>query len=500
MSIQFTGLASGLDTQSIVSDLMRVEHMKVESVEKEKTRLEWTKDAWSDINTKLYSFHKEELFALKTNGSYSKKNATSSNESVISVSDATQATNGVHSIEILSMAKGSFLTGSQLADGVSKTTTMADLAGISADVTLNFKTNTADSFDVSNEITVSATDTIADVLAKIEELDIDLNAGFDDEFRTLFLSSTKTGADVQVSATGNGDAAANSVLTALGLTLTGNDAVGSAGASAQFTYNGTTFDSDDNEISINGLNFNINASSGTSDIVVSTNTDAIYDMVKSFIGKYNELIVEMSVKLQADPARGYDPLTSDEKQSMTDEEIELWENKIKSSLLRSDTTLNSVRTDLRSMLTVSQGFDTSSLDFSYISELGIVTGDYQEKGMLHIEGDADDPLYADKDNKLREAIESDLDGLTDFLTGLGQHIYDSMYDKMKSSTISSSLTFYNDKLMDDQMDDYDDEIARLEERLAAVESRYYKQFTAMEQAIQESNSTGNWLAQQLSAL
>jgi flagellar hook-associated protein 2 len=54
--------------------------------------------------------------------------------------------------------------------------------------------------------------------------------------------------------------------------------------------------------------------------------------------------------------------------------------------------------------------------------------------------------------------------------------------------------------MDTQVDDYDTKIADLEERLAAVEARYYKQFTAMEQAIQQSNSTGDWLTQQLASL
>ncbi len=54
--------------------------------------------------------------------------------------------------------------------------------------------------------------------------------------------------------------------------------------------------------------------------------------------------------------------------------------------------------------------------------------------------------------------------------------------------------------MDDKISRYDKSILRLEERLAAVEDRYYKQFTAMERAIQASNSTGDWLAQQLGSL
>lgn len=500
MGIQFTGLASGLDTQSIVADLMKVERTKVESIEKDKTRVEWTKSAWSELNTKMYSFYKGDLFSFKSYGSYNQKSITSSNESVVKINDGSKATNGVHTIDINSMAKGSFLTGSKLADDVTSSTTIGELAGISGSVTLNIKTNTSDVFDASNEITVSDTDTISDVLTKINDLGLDLNTSFDNTFKTMFLSSTETGQDVQLSMTGNGDPNANAVLTALGFTLAGDNAVGSTGSDASFDYNGTTFASASNEVTINGLNFDILAETGSSNIVVNTDTEAVYESIKSFINSYNELIVEMGIKLDADSARGYDPLTSDEKSAMTDDEIETWETKIKNSLLKNDTTLSSIRNEMRSILTVSSGLDTSDLSYNFLSELGIVTGNYTEKGMLHIEGDSDDPLYSTSDNKLKEALENDIEGVSEFFANLGQHLYDQMYERMKSTTLSSSLTFYNDKMMDTKMDDYDDDIARLEERLAAVEERYYKQFTAMEQAIQQSNSTGDWLAQQLSAL
>ena len=54
--------------------------------------------------------------------------------------------------------------------------------------------------------------------------------------------------------------------------------------------------------------------------------------------------------------------------------------------------------------------------------------------------------------------------------------------------------------MTQELGRYDERIDTLEERLLIVEERYYKQFTAMEQAMQQSNSTGSWLTQQLSSL
>ena len=226
----------------------------------------------------------------------------------------------------------------------------------------------------------------------------------------------------------------------------------------------------------------------------------LYDTVKTFITKYNELMMDMNEKVDADSTREYKPLTADEKASMTDDEIELWEGKIKNSLLRRDDTLTSIKNEIRSVLISSSGVTTTGMDYNYFSDIGIVTGSYTEKGLLHIEGDEDDSLYSLKDNRLRDAIENNPDGIMEFLSSIGQKLYDTMYERMKSNTLSSSLTLYNDKFLDSQISDYEEDMFNLEERLAKVEQRYYKQFTAMEQAIQQSNSTGDWLSQQLAGL
>lgn len=504
MAIQFTGMASGLDTNSIVNDLMKLEKTKVTAVRKEKTRLEMTKTAWSELNAKLYAFHKKELFAFKSEGTYNKKKVSSSNDGVISVSSSSQASNGVHSIEVTNMAKGSTVTGSKLADTVKKTTTAGTLGGFTGTATIRIKTGKNDSFGAGNEVTILDTDTIDEVIGKIKDLDLDINVNFDENYGTFFFSSKNSGKDVQLSITDNGNANGKSLLQGMGLTLTDNGGVGTVagndGEDASFKYNGATFTNATNNIAINGLNFNIKSSTGTAEIAVSTDTDAIYDSVKKFITKYNELLTEMTTKVQAKSARGYDPLTTDEKKAMSEEEIKLWDKKIKDSLLRNDNTLLGLKNQMRSTLSVSDGVDTSSLKYKFLSELGIVSGNYTENGILHIEGDADDALYAGRENRLRDAIENNLEGVTKFLTALGKEMYDNMYEGMASSSISSSLTFFNDKGMDTEMKNYDKKIAKLEARMKVVESRYYKQFTAMEKAIQQSNNTSNWLSQQLKSL
>lgn len=491
MGIQFSGLASGIDTDSIITELMSAERLKVEKVEKELVLSEWKEEVWEDMNSKLYSFYKGSLFDFKSQGTYSQKSVTSSNTSLISASATIGATRGSHTIDVTTMAKGSFLTGSELVD-VTLGSTAEDLFGLTGSDTGTLNIS-LDGGLTTSEITIEATDNMAEVIEKIEKLDLDLNISFDTNFNRLFISSTETGENIEIQLTGD-----ENILTGLGFAT--DNRTGTIGTDAVFDYNGTTLTSSSNEVVVNGLSFDILSEGDSATITVTQDTEAIYDAVKGFLEKYNELMMDMTEKIDADAVTDYEPLTADEKESMTDSEIELWETTIKESLLRRDDILTSVSYSLRNTLTSSSGVDTTGFTFKSLSALGIVTGGYEEKGLLHIEGDEDDSIYQDKTNKLMAAIKDDPDAVMELLTALGTAVYENMSEKMKSNTLSSALTFYNDKYITKEISDYEDDILDLEDRLAIVEERYRKQFTAMELAIQKANSTSEWLTQQLSSM
>jgi flagellar hook-associated protein 2 len=492
MGIQFSGLASGLDTTSIIRDLMKVERTRVETVEKEKVLAEWKKEAWTEMNAKLYSFYTKEAFDFKSSGTYLKKQLTSSNPSLVTMNASKEASGGTHAIEVTTMAKGSFLTGTELTN-VTSTSTAAEMFGITADGVISLS---LDGGITTTDVAIKTTDTMADITKNMKALGLDLNVSYDSNFKRMFLSSTKTGTGVNIQISGD-----EAILSGLGFgTAAAPNRTGSVGVDAAFKYNGTSLTSSTNVISVNGLSFNILGEGGSSTITVTQDTDAIYNTVKTFLNKYNELMAEMNTKIGADSTRTFKPLTTEEKSAMTDEDVTLWETKIKKSLLRRDDTLTSITSSLRGFLTGASGVDTSSFTYKSLSSLGIVTGNYTEKGLLHIEGDEDDSLYSVKTNKLRNAINDNPEAVQELMTAIGTKLYSDLNTRMKSSTLSSALTFYNDKSMTKTISAYDTKISDLEDRLAAVEARYYKQFTAMEQAIQRSNSTGDWLTQQLAGM
>lgn len=119
-----------------------------------------------------------------------------------------------------------------------------------------------------------------------------------------------------------------------------------------------------------------------------------------------------------------------------------------------------------------------------LSSLGIMTSkDYKEYGKLHIYGDEDDTTYADQADKLKKMLEEDPELATKIMTGITDKLYETMQKKMGTSSISSALTFYNDKQMEKDIKSYESSISKWEEKLKDIEDKYYKQFTAMEKAM-----------------
>ncbi|MBE5967374.1 MAG: hypothetical protein E7255_10520 [Lachnospiraceae bacterium] len=264
---------------------------------------------------------------------------------------------------------------------------------------------------------------------------------------------------------------------------------------SKITYNGVEYTNSSNVININGLELTLNGVSNgeTVHLNVSNNSQGVYDTIKKFISSYNDILKEMNDLYYADSTRGYDPLSDDEKAAMTDKQIEKWEDKIKDSILRRDSTLGSLLDAMKNAMLSSVEVDGSNYS---LSSFGILTSkSYSEKGLLHIHGNEDDPGYASMEDKLMKALEEDPDTVMEVMSQVSQKLYDTMHEKMKSiPNIRSAFTFYNDKEMAKQHTEYAKKIAKLEKKVIELESKYYKQFAAMESAMAKMQSQSNALA------
>lgn len=269
------------------------------------------------------------------------------------------------------------------------------------------------------------------------------------------------------------------------------------GEDSEIILNGARYTSSSNNYSINGLNINALAKTD-GDITISTTQDnqGIYDKVKEFLSQYNELINEMQSLYNADSAKGYEPLTEDQKDEMSDKEIEKWEDKIKDAILRRDSSLGTLINKMTSTMSKPiqiNGRGYSLSDFG-IQTLGFLNASKNEQYAYHIYGDEDDSTVSGREDKLMAMINSDPEAVTDFMRQLSANLYDAIGGEMKSSNLRSAYTAYNDKQMTKDYNSYTKSIKEWETKIAAMEDRYYKRFSAMESALAKMQSATSSLS------
>ena len=493
MTLRVTGLASGLDTESIISELVSVNSYKVASLQKAQTKLSWKTDAWKSMNTKVYGFYTSTLSDLRFSGSYSTRKTTVSDSSVATVTTSSKASNTVQSMRVDRMAKAGYLTGGQLDGSVKNDSKLSEinssLAGQNGKINLKIGNGEAIELDITGETTVQ------DIVNQLKEHG--LNANFDEKNQRMFISSAETGESYDFELEG-ADEVGKSALKAIKINM--NDADTEAkkidGQSARIYLNGAEFTSDTNTFEINGLTINVMQETGDKEVTLTTGVDTqgMYDTIKSFLSKYNELMQGMLEAYNADSSKGYEPLTSDEKMAMTETEIDDWEKKIKDSLLRRDETLGLTISSLNDIMNM--GIEMKDGSTMYLFDLGINTPGYfnaepNYRNSFHIDGDKEDTVSSRKEDKLMAAINEDPDRVASFFQELTQKMYTKLTDLMGSSDYSSAYTLYNDKQMKTDHTDYTSKIAKAEADLNAKMDKYYQKFAAMEAAMAKLQNQQN---------
>lgn len=371
--------------------------------------------------------------------------------------------------------------------------TSADISGSTKLADLGIKVGTTFSVN-GKDFVVDDKSTINDFTTAVSKMGV--SASFDASHGRFYLNASKTGAANDFNLTSSD----SSALEALGL---GSKAEKVDARDAIIYYNKVKYTSDSNTLTVNGLT--ITAKAKTDSVVnveVAADTDSAYNTVKKFVKAYNDLIDEMN-KYYNEKDAGYDALTEDERSKLSDTQIEKWEEKAKQGLLRRDSTLQTLLSGMRTTLNrgVQVTMEDGSTKTMTLASLGIVTGDYTENGKLHILGDEDDDQYSSETNTLKNLLESGSDivgqviGGSTNTSGVGTQMYDYLRKSMtRIEGVRSTQTFYNDKTLDSEIDDYDDDIDKWDEKLQNLEDKYYDQFSKMESAMAKLQSQQSYLS------
>lgn len=683
MAMRVTGMMSGLDTESIIQELVAARKTKVDTLTKEQTKLQWKQDAWKELNSKIRKLFDGSLNNLQYQSSFMKKTTSVSNSNLVSVITDSDAMDSVQTLEISKLAKAGYLTGAKMSatDGKSlssgsKLVDRLDIqAGSKFEITVGGKTTDIEidenttisslvsklqsagvkaSFDATNQrlfigaegtgkdkdFTITASNdngtdalselgiliydnstkaayqkyadmagdsdlkdaaikereaellksytaekkSIEDAIKSLEEKQTKLVDAYNEEYGkdssvniedtdqrkdrkaalnteienltkelesdtlspeekaekeaalnkakgelsyiegydTNLTSLTEKNDRLNVLKTDylNEDGTAKAKITEEATayidekiskavdvinnfsTLKGSDsgeaetkAARVIGQNAEILLNGALFTSDSNTIKVNGLTITCKGETNGETISMTTENDVsgIYDMVKGFIKEYSELINEMDKLYNAESSKGYEPLTDEEKDAMSETEVEKWETKIKDALLRRDSTVSSVSSAMKEIM--ASGFTVGGKTM-YLSDFGIETLGYfnaadNEKNAYHINGDEDDESVKSKTNDLKAMISSDPNTVVDFFNQLSKTLYSKLKDLMGRTDYSSSYTVYDDKKMKEDYDSYSTKIKEAEQKLKDYEDKWYSKFSAMETALAKMQSNSS---------
>ncbi|MCT2537264.1 flagellar hook-associated protein 2 [Aquibacillus koreensis] len=516
-SNRISGLASGMDTETMVKDLMAAERLPLDKLEQDKTWMEWQRDSFRDVNKSFFDLDSKVL-DMKLERTYNSKTTTSSQSGAVTAVATASASSGSYNIEVDELAT-SAINVSQ--NGISGEEKINPNGKLSEQTFADPNFSTSGSFTISyfdeegEEVPVSISygpdDSLNSILKKIgTETGNEIRASYDIQSDRVFLERTKSGdfntseaADKYYGAEivfGEPDGS-SSFLETLGLQMTDdNDSTvlaESGGTDAAFKYNGIELTSKTNSYTLNDISFQFNSkTNGTPAYVSVTNdVDASFDKIMDFVNKYNETIEKVNASLTEERFRDFKPLTQAQKDEMSEDEIEKWEEKARSGTLKGESILSS---GLNSMRQGWYGTVENDGNFTHLSQIGITTSsNYLERGKLEVNEDELKKALQDDPGSVHKLFSNNVEGSG---RGIINRLEDSMNATMKNieSRAGKTTSTLQQYTIGRNLDNIDDRISAFEDRLRRTEDRYWRQFTEMEKAIQQMNNQSNYLMQQFS--
>lgn len=366
------------------------------------------------------------------------------------------------------------------------------------------------------EIEISEKDSIRDIMDKINNSEAGVTVTYQANTDRFVMSSTKQGASGQIAVEGNFAEA-----------MFGDDSTGHKIEQGQDAIIAVKYPGSDevieiergsNSFTIDGLNISLKGKFGYTagaaglDGLDSTSEAVTFDakvdsenttkVVKEMIDAYNEVLEIINSEVNQKPKRDYAPLTDEQRESLSEDEIKRWETEAKKGLFFNDTDLRSMSDSMRFIL--------PNQDRAALYKMGIsVSDDYADRGKLVFD-----------EAKFKAALEENPDAVKDIFTreaskdADGNKIDGGVMTKMKSTMdlfagttgatkgilIERAGSIYAPtsllkNSMQRQMDSIDDIVDRLKDKLKTEQDRYIRQFTSLETAISQMNSQSGWLSQ-----
>ncbi|CDO03257.1 Flagellar cap protein [Oceanobacillus picturae] len=511
------GLASGMDIDQLVNKLMAAERMPLDKMQQDKTMLEWKRDGFREINTKLSELDNL-MLDMKLSKTYNSKTISSSMEGAVTATGTPSTSNGSFEMRVEQLATNAInvstsgltkeLSDADKQNGIyrleSATKTLKDQGIDPADFDnqLKFTVYKENGEPDVKTVDIKEDDTLKSLLKRITDQDNNVRAFYDEVTDKVIMETTRTGGynnTAQKDEDGVNLAPEivfeNDPFFAKVLRMDQSNEKG--GQNAKFTYNGVhEVESTENSYKLNGMTFNFTDTTDgkSAKLTVTNDVDASVEKIMKFVDKYNEVVEMINDAQKEEKYRDYPPLTEEQKEEMSEDEIERWEEKAKSGILRGETSLTSGLFDMRQSWYSS--VETSG-EYKSLTQIGITTSsNYMDGGKLIVKEDdlraALQENPADVQKLFANSSEGSDRGIINRLEDSLDRTMNTIGERAGKAT-STTLESYT---LGKRMKDLNTRISDFEDRLTQVETRYWNQFTAMEKAISRMNNQSAQLMSQ----
>lgn len=367
------------------------------------------------------------------------------------------------------------------------------------------------SINNKNDFNIKETDTLQEVLEKMNNSSAKVDLSYNSLSDRFFLTSKNEGSVNNISL--NEDAL--NFFKKLGIEDNENR---KQGQNAKLIVDGVEIVKDSNSFDINGISVNLNkiydGSNGNIEITSNINSDKTIENIKSFVSDYNNIIDTLNKKLSEKKNYNYEPLTTSQKEEMSEKEIEKWEIKAKEGILNDSRELRNILTNMKTSLYQSvEGTNTTLFNIGITS-----SSNKEEYGKLKID-----------EKKLEKALNENYNEVEKLFTQMSEYSYDDISNKAKrynqngitnriydilndnirvfrdSNGYKGSLielagiendASFNQNNISTRLKYYDERINKMTQNLYKKEESYYMQFSRLETMLSKLNSQSAWLNQQ----
>ncbi|MBC5630939.1 flagellar filament capping protein FliD [Clostridium sp. NSJ-6] len=498
-SVRIPGLATGMDTDQMIKDMLTGEQSKIDKVFQNQQMVKWQQETYRDITKNVKGFY-DKYFSVTSKDyilgskSFNTITVNSSNNSVITATGSSSASNINYNFDVKRLATSKTMSASSASNGVTikKDSTLEELGLLVDGAT--FKISTGEGKE-SKVITINKDDKVSDLINKINEsFPGEVKASFSDMTGKLTISSNTTGdsstlkiIDVEKDADGNYvNKDTSDSLSFLKMSETeGKNAevivMDSAGKVIK------ELNESKNTFNIDGITYNLNGV-GQASLTSTQDVTPVVEKLESFINDYNKIMDDIYDLVTQKKSNGYPPLTEAQKKEMTEEEIKNWDKKSKEGMLRNDSELRAFMDDMKSaMLGPFESLGKS------LSDIGITSVDnYNKPGQIKLDVD-----------KFTKVLQENGDLAEKITTGVFDKVKTNMYKYVGSSTsifakkagIEKTSTDLNN-LYSEQIRKQEEQIKKLTSKMKTKEQQLYSKFARLEATMSKLNSQMNYFVNQ----